>query len=442
MDIRAERCHPPVRSGSAVAPAPHGTAMRSVVLLAAAMALLAADRPAEACSCQPAPPVCEAFWAAGAVFSGTVTSVASGPSGAIEATFAVDETFRGGLSRTTVVVNGGGVCGTVFEAGKPYLVYADDRNGQWHSSLCSRTAPLADASADVAYAHAIPERTFATVEGTVSVEGETGELSNRAGVVVRAQGTKLTARTDRTGHYQLQLPAGTYTLAVDDPGTRIRWGEAPSVALPRAAACARRDIIESWNGRIQGKLTEPGGAPAANIELSAYEVSGRQRWRLSARSDAGGRYEIPAGSPGTYVVAVGGPDDGGPDARQPIATTYYPGVPTRTKARLIKMTRAGLVTRIDFQLPAPLAVYTISGVLRQNGQPLAGTLVKISNELLNRGASARTDATGRFEFRDIAGAEVTLEVCRPDVDADHHQTACRQTRRRLDADVVVDLDLP
>jgi len=149
----------------------------------------------------------------------------------------------------------------VFEAGKPYLVYADDRNGQWHSSLCSRTAPLADARADVAYAHAIPERTLATVEGTVSVEGEAGELSNRASVVVRVQGTKLTARTDRTGHYKLQLPAGTYTLAVDDPGTRIRWGEAPTVALPRAAACARRDIIESWTGRIQGKLTEPSGAP-------------------------------------------------------------------------------------------------------------------------------------------------------------------------------------
>jgi len=106
------------------------------------------------------------------------------------------------------------------------------------------------------------------------------------------------------------------------------------------------------------------------------------------------------------------------------------------------MTRAGLVTRIDFTLPTPLAVYTISGLLRRNGQPLAGTLVKISNELLDRGASGRTDATRRFEFRDIDGAEVTLEVCRPDVDADHHQAACRQIRRRLDADVVVDLDLP
>jgi hypothetical protein len=32
------------------------------------------------------------------------------------------------------------VRGTVFEAGKLYLVYADDRNGQWHRACAPRRA--------------------------------------------------------------------------------------------------------------------------------------------------------------------------------------------------------------------------------------------------------------------------------------------------------------
>lgn len=419
--------------------------MKSIVVVVcfASAGFAAAARAADACSCAPPPPPCEAFWTAGAVFTGKVSGVKpTGQNGIVEATFAIDEKFSGGQLGKSVVVSGGGMCGSEFEVGKQYIVYAGGSNGLWHSSLCSRTALLSEAADDLAYAHAIPKRTFAVVEGKVMIENETGTMSTRSNVVVSAQGTKQSTRTDGTGQYKLQLPAGTYTLDVTDPGTRVQWGKPQTITLANPAACARHDIIEVWNGRIQGKLTDHTGAPAANIAVSAHAVGGSQNWRLDGHTDAGGNYEIPEVQKGSYIVAVGAPDEGGPDEHQPIPTTYYPGVSARTQAKKITMTRAGLVTKIDFKLPKPLAVYTISGVLAQAGKPLANTMVKITNDALQRATGGNTDANGVFKFREIAGATVTLEVCRPGANAQNYQTACKQTKRRIDADVVVDLEMP
>jgi len=416
--------------------------MKTFVALATCAGVLVAARPADACSCAPPPPPCEAFWQTDLVFTGKVTSLSSGPHQTQLATFAIDEKFRGNFLGKTIVVAGRGMCGSELAQGKEYFVYASGAGTQWSSSLCSRTAELADAAEDLKFARAIPNRTFAFIEGKVLIEDEHGARSERAGVEVRARGTAHATRTDRRGQYKLQVPAGTYKLDVLDPGARVRWNDHDDIVLPNASACARREIIEVWNGRIQGRLVDHTGKPAANVALSAHSIGGHQAWRLSGKTDANGNYEIPEVQQGSYLVAVGEPEEGGPDERQPIPTTYYPGVATKAKAKRITMVRSGLVTKIDFALPRPLDVYTISGVLKQAGKPLPKVHVKISNEALHRGTGEATDAHGRFKFREIAGAEVTLEVCRPGAGPANYKTACRQVKRKIDADIVVDLEMP
>src|SRR6187401_1033057 len=118
--------------------------------LACAVVLLA-DRPAAACSCAPPPPPCEVYSRAGAVFVGKVTSVATAPGAAISATFAVEEQFKGPFMARTFVVQGGGMCGATFEAGKKYFVYASDNGGHWYAGLCGRTRVLDGAKDDLAY---------------------------------------------------------------------------------------------------------------------------------------------------------------------------------------------------------------------------------------------------------------------------------------------------
>jgi hypothetical protein len=409
----------------------------------ACAAVLTAERPAEACSCAPPPPPCQSYSRAAVVFTGKVTSVVTSPTYDLVATFEIEEKLKGPLMSKTIVVRGGGMCGATFEAGKKYFVYAGASSGHWYAGLCGRTRSLARAKEDLAHARNLPDRKLAELFGTVRLEDEQGKLSPRAGATVTAQGTSYAATTDQDGKYRLMVPPGKYTLDVVDPGTHVLWSRLPTLEVSEPAACASEDILLRYNGRIRGTLVDHTGKPAAHVPISAQgkATSGA----LRAVTDAGGGYEIDGVQAGEYLVVVNHLNEGGPDARAPIPTTYYPGVPAEAGAKRVRMVRSGLVEKVDFKLPAPLPVHTVTGVLKQDGKPVSGVHVKISTELrprYGRGTGAYTDASGGFTFQDIAGAKITLEVCRPDAGPQNYQTACRVVSHTLTKDWTVDLEYP
>lgn len=408
----------------------------------AAVGTLAAV-PAHACSCSQPPPPCEALWHTPIVFSGEATVVTEQPGHAQLVTFKVDETFRGQV-KGTVMVHGGGVCGAIFEQGRKYIVYAGGGPSPLSASLCSRTRLLAEAGEDLAYLRNPPKRTKAVVDGTIRVDADDDrEGAPRANVTIRAQGTPITARTDSQGRYRLELPVGRYTLDVDDPALRVLHGRLPMVDLPDAGACARRNISVVWNGRIRGTLLDHKGSPVANVEVSAHARGNtRQKWRLEGRTDAAGRYEIPEVPPGTWAVVVSDPDDGGPDERQPFPTTYYPGTAVRDKAKTLTTTRGGLADRIDFRLPPPLAVHTITGVVRRAGNPAAKVMVRLENQTWPRSTGVETDGNGSYTFKEVAGADLVVSICLDGVTPQNYQERCRETKLKITGDRVLNLELP
>ena len=221
------------------------------------------------------------------------------------------------------------------------------------------------------------------------------------------------------------MPPGKYTRDVIDPGTHVLWERLPKVELTDPAACVSEDITLRYNGRIRGQLLDHTGKPAANVPISAQGPA--TQGALRAVSNARGEYEITGVQAGRYLVVVNHATEGGPDADSPIPTTYYPGVATEAAAKPVTMTRSAVVAQIDFQLPKPIPVFTVTGVLKRKRQPVAGVHVKFNTELgpqYGRGTGAHTDASGRFTFRDIAGAKVSLEVCRPDAGPQSYKTAC------------------
>jgi hypothetical protein len=134
---------------------------RLVILVALLLGGLYAGiqpRCAWACSCLPLGSASEERDRATAVFAGRVTSIESpsDPSSsppALHVTFAVGDVWKGALAGTTVVHTApdSAACGVAFAPGQTYLVYAStDDTGALAVSLCSRTQPLAQASADVA----------------------------------------------------------------------------------------------------------------------------------------------------------------------------------------------------------------------------------------------------------------------------------------------------
>ena len=307
-----------------------------------ALALVAvAARPAAACSCAEAPPPCEAFASAAVVFVGKVTDIMEGGGGAQDATFAVSEKLKGGPSDTEVV-EGGGMCGTVFQKGKTYIVYAGG-GGRLSSSLCGRTAPFDRARGDVAYARSHGKRTLAMLEGVVAVQDREGTKIRRAGVDVRVRGTKHKARTDKTGRYKLELPPGKYTLDVVDPKATVPVDANEIVSLADASACETRDIALVWNGRVRGRVLGLDGKPAAGIQVTLVAAGSTRAGNMFATTTPAGTYEFLGVQAGEYhLVAYG--TKGVP------TTTYYPGVDDAQQAKPIKLSQSGVAQKIDFQL--------------------------------------------------------------------------------------------
>lgn len=122
------------------------------------LALLTAVQPAcvYACSCLPPGPPDQALAESGAVFSGTVTAVARpvnvGGNTPVRVTFRVARVWKG-PEEVTLILNtpdSSASCGVEFVENGEYLVYAQNVEGTFQATLCSRTTQLANAGEDLA----------------------------------------------------------------------------------------------------------------------------------------------------------------------------------------------------------------------------------------------------------------------------------------------------
>ncbi|HEX2190563.1 MAG TPA: hypothetical protein VHG51_16765 [Longimicrobiaceae bacterium] len=125
----------------------------SLLLTSAALAAAPCEAAPARCSCIPPRPPLEALAQADAVFSGTVVSVeerrGEGGMGELEVRIVPDRRWKGAAADTVVVhtADNSAACGVAFAPGEAYLVYAYGSDGL-RASLCSRTAPLAQAADD------------------------------------------------------------------------------------------------------------------------------------------------------------------------------------------------------------------------------------------------------------------------------------------------------
>ena len=303
--------------------------------------LVAGVRPADACSCGDPPPVCEAYQSASVVFVGKVTEIKAGEGGTQEATFAVSEKLKGNAIDTEHV-EGGGMCGTVFQVGKTYLVYAAS-SGRLSSSSCGRTTTIDRAKEDLAYARSIEKRKNAMIGGVVAVHDNEGNLSRRAGAQVRVVGEKRSVKTDKNGRYTIELPPGKYQLEVVDAKTRLPVDYSETVSLPDPLSCARRDLAVVWNGRVRGRVLTLQGKPAADVQLTLIASGATRAGNQFATTDAKGQYEFSGVQAGEYTVVAY-------SAKNVPTTTFYPNVDDPNKAKVVTLAQSGVAQRIDIKL--------------------------------------------------------------------------------------------
>ncbi len=122
--------------------------------------------PTLACTCVRVGPPCQAYWNSPVVFVGTPLSVSritveSAGHKRLQRLFRfrVEEAFRGVERAELEVLTGawGGDCGYDFQSGTKYLVYGRKlpETRRVHTSICTRTRPLSEASEDLSYIRSI-----------------------------------------------------------------------------------------------------------------------------------------------------------------------------------------------------------------------------------------------------------------------------------------------
>lgn len=387
--------------------------------------ILGADR-VNACSCNRRVAPCKAYAEAKAVFIARVTAIDTTGGGAEKMTFAslfIEEAFKG-ISETRIKMwqgTGTGDCSFVFEKGTAYLIYAgySDESGRFHTNICTRTAPLKYAGEDLNYIRGLPGSNQSnSLSGTVvkydyEEPGRSSDPELISGVKVIAEGEdnrRLEAITNTEGFYKIVgLPAGRYRLRAEIPSYLSLAYKSPETVDVPSEGCASADFLTRTDGRISGVLLDNRGrvTPDTDVDLIPFELAHRLGDRSIGRykkTDAAGRFEFTELKPGRYLIGVNIRQE--PEGDNPFRRTFYPGVSSVSKARVIVLGRGERLDGNDIRLPASLPVQVIHGVfLWPDGKPVNKGLLRLKDEAGQDLDFAEPDNHGRFTLKAIRGTK-------------------------------------
>jgi hypothetical protein len=240
----------------------------------------------------------------------------------------VGESFKGGAAVGSRIVvrtgRGGGDCGYPFKADIDYLVFATrGEDGTLTTNICSRTAAVQSASADLEYARTAAAGTAPTsrVVGVIgrynrAAAGRQLERMVRVpGVTVRVEGVQWrgSAISDSAGLFTVDnIPAGVYRVTPELPDHLATQNlELPEIEIASARHCAETLIFVVDNGRVSGQVVDAAGKPVAGLRVAlgankpAFVPTDP---RISARTNHEGKFELSRIPAGTFAVVPGAVD--------------------------------------------------------------------------------------------------------------------------------------
>ena len=201
---------------------------------------------------------------------------------------------------------------------------------------------------------------------------------------------------------------GAYELVLDRPGPHTISANSGDVGVERVVDVPRQDELRVDLaiplGRIEGRVLEPDGSPAAGVRLSLSREDGlgRVRWAGGQRT-AGedGRYAFEDLEAGTYTVRANVAGWGG-SANDRFGAAVQSGIAVGED----------LTTRgVDFELQAAGAVEGL--VVGADGAPVRGASLYFRDtqgRLVTSFSTVLSDAAGRFEKTGLAPGDYTVSA--------------------------------
>jgi hypothetical protein len=404
-----------------------------MALVAIVLALELFPHRADACSCLPSGPPCQAFFRDDVVFIGTVVSISSieragdNPFASRRVRLSVEKAVRGiqGASVEIATGSGGGDCGYDFKPDRRYVVYGFRHpDGTITTGICSRTRAIEDASEDLQFFTALPalHSSGARVFGTVTHLDFDGSKTQRepiAGVQLLLRGANgaFSAITGETGAYEIpSVPLGAYEIEAVPQAPYSDGHQQQKVELNDARGCFSADFFLRYDGRITGAIADVTGRPGAGAMVQLFPASERGRplpayGGQRVHADDNGRYELTDVQPGDYVLGVNLTRETDPAVVYP--STFHPGTSAGRDATVIAIGRGTHVDLEPLRVPAALERYELEGVVvGLDGQPVAKATVFMHDR--PRGTQVavgiQTDAEGRFTFRVFGGLPYFLSA--------------------------------
>lgn len=191
-----------------------------------------------ACGCGPTMPTPQAYEASSDVFIGRVVEIQLPSSKTIDGSpgagtdmvlFELEESLKGVQGPQVLLNYGTGACEYPFMVGERYLVYAGWEDGKFRTSKCNRTRELSRATPDLKYIRGLAnQEAQATVYGLVlrlgfDEKGKAGLYTpwEELTVVLEGADSRLEAKSEKSGDFEMTVPPGDYQVWVERAGQRV-----------------------------------------------------------------------------------------------------------------------------------------------------------------------------------------------------------------------------
>jgi hypothetical protein len=289
-----------------------------------------------------------------------------------------------------------------------------------------------------------PDRSSVAIIGGSVINKLTGAPVKNAHVIYtriapgeNPRPSPISSETDAEGHFSIQLAPGSYRLWVERSGFARQVygaispaGEGTTLTLAPGQQLSQMLFRVVPLGAIAGRVLDEDGEPLVGVGIQvlrfSYATGRRQLISVAGASsnDRGeyrafglraGRYLLRATPPGAPLSRPLEVNALMPEAQDPYASVYYPGVLEVDAASPLPLAEGGELTDVDFHLRRIRAL-TVRGHLVSPAERLSASQIQVvlaHNEsngasFIDRASAIVDPATGKFEVRGVSPGSYLL----------------------------------
>lgn len=271
--------------------------------------------------------------------------------------FRIDEAFKGIAPSTREIEVGPGACKAGYQEGRQYLVLVQHQSGV--RIVGYTLGELAeDAVQSIDFFRALARGEHPTViKGRVAENVEDSSVRfnldyehvhGLPGVEMTASkdGRSYAISSDFSGSYFLRVPeAGEYDVVAKLAGHAAALSAYKLEVTPDS--CKELNVGMWTASRLAGHVIGADGKPVEGIVVERMRALEKYSSPAQAKTDATGEFEFTNVPPEDYVLGV---NIKGLTSKLPYDTRFYPGVPERSAAGVVKITGAQAIEGLDFQI--------------------------------------------------------------------------------------------